>query len=355
MDPLKGALMESGVIGHDRGRCQMRNLLYLQGLGCGGETISLLNAEEPCMLSALGMLGIEVAWHPSLSTIQGDEVRELCREFAAGERRLDFLLIEGAVATAPKGTGEIFMFMDEPFLSWVRELAGAAEYTLAVGTCASSGGIPASGVNPAAATGVQFHRETLGGALGAEYRSRSGFPVINIPGCPAHPDWIIETLYLLTSGRLTPGSLDYANRPTIFYQSLAHHGCPRNEFYEFKSSAETFGQMGCLFEFLGCRGTQCESDCNNRLWLGRTGSCTRGGFPCIACTSQAFPQQNARFFATETTGNVPNSLPLDVPKAWYIGITGLSKMAMPERLKLNSVSPHPVHCEQMKEEDSAHE
>lgn len=321
----------------------MKNLLYLQGLSCGGETISLLNAEEPELLSALGILDIELAWHPSLSTQQGDDVLAICRDFATGKRHLDFLLIEGAVATAPKGSGEMFLFMDMPFLKWVRDLARAAEYTLAVGTCASFGGIPASGVNPAAATGLQFHRDAIGGALGEDYRSRSGFPVINLPGCPAHPDWIIQTLYFLGRGLLTQESLDYAHRPSIFYQSLAHHGCPRNEFYEFKSSATEFGQMGCLFEFLGCRGTQCESDCNNRLWLGRTGSCTRGGFPCIACTSQAFPQQNTRYFATETTGSVPNTLPLDVPKAWYIGITGLSKMAMPERLKLNSVSSHPVH------------
>jgi NiFe hydrogenase small subunit HydA len=321
----------------------MKNLLYLQGLSCGGETISLLNAEEPGFISGLHMLGISIAWHPSLSETEGEEVRRLCRDFIEGKKRLDFLVVEGAVATAPQGTGKMFMFIDEPFLSWVRELAGVAEYTLAAGTCAASGGIPASGVSPAAATGLQFHRDAIGGALGEKYRSRSGCPVINIPGCPAHPDWILQTLSFLAEGELNPDWLDDINRPAIFYQGLAHHGCPRNEFYEFKSSATAFGQMGCLFEFLGCRGTQCESDCNNRLWLGRTGSCTRGGFPCIACTSQKFPAQTARFFTTEMTGNIPSFLPLDVPKAWYIGITGLSKMAMPHRLKLNSVSCHPVH------------
>ncbi len=327
----------------------MKNLLYLQGLSCGGDTISLLNAEEPDLLTALKMLGISIAWHPSLSSEEGDDVLGICSDFLEGKKSLDLLLIEGAVSTAPMGTGRIHCFMERPFAEWVRDLASVAEYTLAVGTCAATGGIPASGTNPTKATGMQFHHGKNGGVLGEDYRSRAGLPVTNIPGCPAHPDWIIETLHLVTSGKLTADLLDYANRPRLFYTGLAHHGCTRNEFYEFKSSATDFGQMGCLFEFLGCRGTQCESDCNSRLWLGRTGSCTRGGYPCIACTSQDFPPQNSRFFTTETIGNIPKYLPFDVPKAWYIGIAGLSKMATPERLKVNSVSPHPVYAQRKEE------
>ncbi len=321
----------------------MKNLLYLHGLSCGGDTVSLLNAEEPDLLTTLAILDINIAWHPSLSLEKGNDVLEICREFIEGEKTLDFLLVEGAVPTAPRGEGEILMFIEKPYLQWIKDLSEVARYTVAVGTCASSGGIPASGSNPTMASGLQFHRDKAGGVLGEGYRSLEGLPVINIPGCPVHPDWITETLYFIVNGKLNMETIDYANRPYVFYNRLAHHGCPKNEFYEFKSSATEYGQMGCLFEFLGCRGTQCESDCNERLWLGRTGSCTRGGFPCIACTSQLFPPENSSFFTTEMTGNIPNALPLDVPKAWYIGITGLSKMATPERLKIDSVSHRPVY------------
>ncbi len=107
----------------------------------------------------------------------------------------------------------------------------------------------------------------------------------------------------------------------------------KNEFYEFKASAVKFSQQGCLFEFLGCKGTLCESDCNERLWLGRTGSCTRGGFPCIACTSPKFPDAQRPYFTTRKVGEIPVTLPRDVPKAWFIGISGLSKAACPMRLK----------------------
>lgn len=316
----------------------MRNLLYLHGLGCGGDTLSLFNAEEPDFLDALKMLDLNIAWHPSLSLEKGDVLERICRAFLAGKVPLDFLVVEGSVPSGPDGTGSVYEFLGRPFISWIRALAQTARYVIAVGTCATNGGIPASGPNPTGAAGLQFTKERAGGVLGAEFRSQAGLPVINVPGCPAHPDWIMETLYLLAGDQLTPDKLDYANRPAHFYNTLAHCGCPKNEFYEFKASAEEYGQLGCMFEKLGCRGTQCESDCNIRLWLGRTGSCTRAGFPCIACTAQNFPPPDVRYFETEWTANVPKTLPRDVPKAWYIGMVGLSKMAAPERLKLNAVS-----------------
>lgn len=318
----------------------VKNLLCLHGLGCGGDTISLLNAEEPDLLTALEMLEINVAWHPSLSLEKGDDVKQICADFASGKRTLDFFIVEGAVPTGPDGSGRIYEFLDRPFIDWVRDLASVAEYTIAIGTCATSGGLPSAGPNPTGANGLQFMRDKTGGVLGADYRSGAGFPVINIPGCPTHPDWILESLYLIAGNKLHPGHLDYANRPAHFFNNLAHHACPRNEFYEFKASAEDFGQMGCLFEHLGCRGTQCESDCNIRLWLGRTGSCTRAGYPCISCTSQNFPLPGTNYFKTDSIAGIPKALPKDVPKAWYIGMVGLAKMATPERLKVNAVSSH---------------
>jgi len=318
----------------------MKNLLYIHGQGCGGDSISLLNAEEPDFLSALEMLDLGILWHPSLSVAQGNEFRTLIADILSDRIEVDFLLMEGAIPRAPHRTGTSYSICGEPFMHIVQKLAAKAFYTLAVGTCATNGGIPGSQGNPTNACGLQFKREKGGGILGADYRARSGFPVINIPGCPAHPDWIVETLYMLVQNKLTLDMLDYAQRPAHFYNTLAHHACPKNEFYEFKASARAFGQQGCLFEILGCRGTQCESDCNIRLWLGRTGSCTRGGYPCVACTSQTFPLPKTRYFSTELIANVPRFLPADVPKAWYIGISGLSKMAMPERLKINAVTSH---------------
>jgi Ni,Fe-hydrogenase I small subunit len=178
-----------------------------------------------------------------------------------------------------------------------------------------------------------------GGFLGKGFCSSSGFEVINIPGCPCHPDWIVETLVAILTDRFRPTDLDQYNRPKTFYAKLAYHGCPRNEFYEFKASAQQYTHQGCMFEHLGCKGTLCESDCNERLWLGRTGSCTRGGFPCIRCTSPEFPDGSVPYFETLKIGEIPVTLPFDVPKAWYVGLAGLAKMATPRRLKEKATLP----------------
>jgi NiFe hydrogenase small subunit HydA len=267
-------------------------------------------------------------------------MEQVLNAYAAGEMRIELLVVEGATyLTGPQCATEV---SGKPLAEWIRAIARSADYTVAVGTCASFGGIMACGRNPMGATGLQYFRNQIGGLLGEDYRSRAGLPVVNVPGCPAHPDWIIGTLWALRADRLAEENLDRFSRPRAFYGKLAHHACPRNEYYEFKASATAYSQQGCLFENLGCKGTLCESDCNERLWLARTGSCTRGGFPCLSCTSPLFPDGFVPFFETAKIDGIPTSLPLDVPKAWYVGISGLSKLACPERLRRNAVSFKPA-------------
>jgi len=319
------------------------NLLWIQAVCCGGETVSLLNSDHPNLQAAMRTLDVTVLWHRYLYDHGRGKMEQVLDECAAGKLHVDLLVVEGAMySRAPQAAT---WASGGPYTDWVRAICSMADYAVAVGTCASFGGIMATGRNPMGATGLQYCRSEPGGLLGADYRSRAGLPVVNVPGCPAHPDWIIGTLWALRSGRLREADLDRFNRPRVYYGKLAHHACPRNEYYEFKASATAYSQQGCLFENLGCKGTLCESDCNERLWLTRTGSCTRGGFPCLSCTSPEFPDGFAPFFETAKLGDIPTSLPLDVPKAWYVGISGLSKLACPERLRRNAVSFKPVLIE----------
>lgn len=315
----------------------METMVWLQGASCNGDTISILNTDQPDIVTGLTAMGVQLSWHPFLSPFGGEEVRRLLEKYISHEIPLTFLVIEGAILSDTGQTG-YDRFLGQPFAQWVRTLSEVADYVIALGTCAGYGGVVASGMNELNASGLQFLKTTAGGLLGEGFRSAQGLPVINIPGCPTHPDWFLGTLAEALEGRITIQSLDPFQRPHLFYSHLAHHGCPRNEYYEFKASADSYTQQGCLFEYLGCKGTVCASDCNERLWLGRTGSCTRGGFPCISCTSPLFPDGFFPFFETVKIGDVPTTLPKDVPKAWYIGISGLSKMACPERLKVNATS-----------------
>lgn len=317
----------------------MPNVLWLNGQSCGGDNISLLNAEQPDVISLIKKFDIRFLWHPNLSRETGADAVRVLEDILAARIRMDILIVSGSVPLGPHNTGGYFLFHHKPIKDWLQELAPLAQYTVAVGTCASFGGIPAAGYNnPTDAVGLQFLHNDKGGLLGPEYRSKKGLPVINVPGCPPHPDWMVETLMMIVADKISIEVLDPLQRPRIFYQSLAHHGCPRNEYYEFKASAQEYGQIGCLFENLGCNGTCCSSDCNIRLWLGRTGSCTRGGYPCIACTGPRFPDEFKQYFRTQKISGIPTTLPYGVPKAWYVAISSMGKAAIPIRLKKSATS-----------------
>ncbi len=105
------------------------------------------------------------------------------------------LCVEGSVMTGPHGSGRFHMLSGtgRPMMSWVADLAARAQHVLAVGTCAAYGGITAAGGNPGGAVGLQYDGDHPGGLLGADFRSGSGLPVINVAGCPTHPGWVLDT------------------------------------------------------------------------------------------------------------------------------------------------------------------
>ncbi|MEM8956257.1 MAG: HupU protein [Pseudomonadota bacterium] len=315
------------------------NVLWLQSAGCGGCTMSLLCAEGPNVFDLLSSAGISFLWHPALSVESGGEVRQLLDDVESGAVPLDVLCVEGSILTGPKGTGRFHLLSGtgRSMLDWVRSLSARARHVVAVGTCATYGGVTSTGNNPASAIGVQYDGRHAGGAVPAEFRSGSGLPVINVAGCPTHPDWVTETLLLLAADQLTLADLDSFARPRFYADHLVHHACPKNEFYEYKASAHHLSQMGCMMEHLGCIGTQAVGDCNIRGWNGE-GSCTRAGYPCINCTAPEFEEPRHAFTETPKFAGIPVGLPSDMPKAWFMALASLSKAATPRRIEQNAIS-----------------
>jgi hydrogenase small subunit len=216
---------------------------------------------------------------------------------------------------------------------WVRELADIAEFVVAIGDCAAWGGIPATPPNPSESQGLQFLRRDQGGFLGDSYQSKAGFPVINIPGCPAHPDWVTQVLVAIATGRASDIYLDELQRPKTFFQTFTQTGCTRNLHFSYKSSATEFGQRkGCLFYDLGCRGPMTHSSCNRILW-NRQSSKPRSGMPCLGCTEPEFPHFDlapGTVFRTQTFMGVPKHLPFGLEKQTYMQMTVAGKNAAPE-------------------------
>ena len=212
------------------------NLIWLQGQGCTGCTVSLTGATHPSLIDVLSgflppVTGIILKYHPTIMLPHGEKALENLKAAVKGELDPFILILEGAIpdeGKAAKSNGFWCMIGEEEgklmtFNDWVSRLSEKAVAVVAVGTCASYGGIPHGEPNPTGAKGAfQF--------FGKSWKSRAGLPVICVPGCPAQGDHIIESLaYLILSirGFLPPPALDEYNRPLFLFEKKAHENCPR--------------------------------------------------------------------------------------------------------------------------------
>lgn len=313
----------------------MTTLLWLQTAACGGDSLALLSATSPSVEQLLSGRGVELLWHPSFSRQPPRYRDELIARIVKGEQRLGILCIEGSIVTAPHGTGLHDACNGRAKMEIVRELAGHADAVVAMGTCAAFGGMPAAQPNPGSCIGLQFDHGKPGGLVGADWRSRRGLPVINVPGCPAHPHAIAQTLAWLSAG--LPLSLDELNRPASHFSRIVHQGCTRNEYHEYNIEDTCSGDRACLFFNLGCQGPLTRGICNSDLWNGAS-SKTRVGVPCFGCTSPDFPREGD-LLRTEKLSEVPLHLPLGVERARYMAYKNLARAAAPERVRDKKMDP----------------
>ena len=305
----------------------MVSLFWIQCGGCGGDTMSLLNADSPDIVELIKALEIELLWHPSLSTLSPAGQNALIESLIQGERALDLLVVEGAIIRGPASTGMFDTRAGQPKKDLVATLAARARHVVAAGTCAAFGGFGVDSYTKA--TGLQFLKKEQGGLLGKEFRSLSGAPVINLAGCPCHPQVIAGALSALVKG--VPLPLDEFNRPLDWYGMTVHQGCTRNEYHEYRVEEWDFAHRGCLFFHMGCHGPLADGPCNKLLW-NRQSSKTRAGVPCFGCTDPDFPQPHP-FFETRNIEDVPIELPKGISRAHYLVYKGMAAAAAPERLK----------------------
>src|SRR5262249_18734193 len=115
-----------------------------------------------------------------------------------------------------------------PTAEWLTRLAPGAAAVMAIGTCATGGGVPAALGNGPGPLSVS-------GFLGAASRSAFGLPVVNVPGCAPVGDNFMETvaavlLFLQGLGPLP--EFDELGRPKWLFGQTVHRGCGRAGYYE---------------------------------------------------------------------------------------------------------------------------
>ena len=272
-------------------------VIWLQGQSCTGCSVSLLNTIHYMTIDDLLLNKLDLQYHPTVMAAAGD----LAVGAAEGAAPGYVLIIEGSIPVGDQGH-YCHVWEDENNNPVTMETAfddfwRNAGYILAVGTCACYGGIPAGNPNPTIALGAN---EALS-YLGVPKKKRP--TVINIPGCPAHPDWIVGTVAALLAVLASTGEmpeLDRDGRPIEFFGEHVHYHCP-NRGQGLK--AKKLGEPGCLVG-LGCNGQQTHADCPMRKWnAGEPGEgkgvnwCIGARNPCQGCTEPTFPDGMSPFYS----------------------------------------------------------
>jgi hydrogenase small subunit len=244
-------------------------VLWLQAQSCSGCSVTTLNSDRPEPARILTQM-ISLRFNSTLTAATGHQAMGVINKTI--EEGGFYLVVEGAV---PMKMPEACVVGDEPVTKQIERAAGRAQGIIALGTCAAYGGVPAAEDNPTGAA-------SLPAFLAAQKINK---PVILIPGCPPHPDWLVGTLaHLLKFGM---PALEKDGRPTMFYGRVIHDQCPRFADYEREKFAKTFSDAGCLFQ-LGCSGPNTKADCTMRSWNSGVNSCIRAGAPCVGCASSLF-------------------------------------------------------------------
>ena len=273
-------IAEALVTGAESGK--LLPVLWMEGGSCSGCTEALAQTNTPD-IPELVLETISLNYCETLSAAAGHSMEQARKDTIEAGGYV--LIYEGAVPTA--FDGNVLMVGGEKGIDSLAETAEHADAVIALGSCACDGGWMASRPNDAHAMGVQ------------KYLADRGIktPVINIPCCPANPEWLVAVIveYALM-GRLP--ELNAKNEPAQMFNQTVHDNCPRRghfengEFvYRFGSAEEAKGY--CLYA-LGCRGPQTFTNCPITRWNRSLSWCVEAGAPCIGCGSinPLHPQRN---------------------------------------------------------------
>ena len=291
------------------------DVVWLQGQGCTGCSVSFLNSIYYAPASDVLIKTLDVKFHSTLMASAGSLAWNNVMNLPSGF----ILIVEGAIPSYAAGK-YCTVANDVTILSAFRTLAPRASYIMAIGTCASFGGISAGKPNPTGAKSVKATMSSLSISK----------PLINIPGCPVHPDWLVGTISYILTNKAAPARDSY-NRPTSYFGTRVHDRCFNRSsfndtFGEEHNSSGTrsclschsssdgdvdspkrLGQSGCLYA-LNCKGRTTYADCPTRKWnspaAGQYGVnwCIAAKAPCHGCTQPTFPDGMSPFYTLSGPG-----------------------------------------------------
>lgn len=264
----------SGAMAQELAKTRRQSVIWLSFQECTGCTESLTRSFSPT-LEDLIFDFISLDYSETLMDVSG-EAAEAARKTAMEDNKGKYILVvEGSIPL--KDDGIYSTSAGQTNLQVLKESAEDALAIIAVGSCATFGGIPAALPNPTGAVGVD--------------QIIKNKPIINVSGCPPIAEVMTGTVsYILTLGELP--ELDHLGRPVAFYGDTIHDRCYRRPFYERGMFAKSFDDEGarkgwCLYE-LGCKGPVAYNACATTKWNGGITFPIQSGHGCLGCSEPDF-------------------------------------------------------------------
>ena len=253
------------------------SVIWLNFASDTGCTEALIKASYP-NVGQLILETLSLDYNETIMAAAGYQAEEILQQ--ALKRGDYILIIEGAIPTK-KGYG---MIARRQMIDIGKEFAEKAKAIIAVGSCATWGGVPAGDPNPAGLKGV---------------RDALGVQCINLDLCPVNEGILVATIvdFLLTN---RVPELDSFGRPKIFYGQTIHDQCERRAHFDAGRFVERFGseeeRLGyCLYK-MGCKGPDTYANCPKMRYNDRVSWCIGAGAPCIGCAEHGWVDKFAGFY-----------------------------------------------------------
>jgi hydrogenase small subunit len=269
-------------------------LVWLEFQDCAGNTESFLRASRPSAADVILDI-LSVDYQETIMAAAGVQAEENLARVVEDSAGQYIAVVEGSIPTGANGA--YCTIGGRAALDIAREVCGNAAATLAIGTCASFGGLPAAAPNP---TGAMSVASAVPGVQN----------LVNLPACPANGENLVALVaYYVTFGKLPP--LDPLRRPLFAYGKLIHDACERRAHYDAGQYVEEWGDDGhrrgyCLYK-VGCKGPVTYQNCPNVGWNEGTNWPIGCGHPCIGCAEPSFWDRMTPFY--EHLPEVPGTGP----------------------------------------------
>jgi len=252
-------------------KAQKPYVVWLEFQDCCGDSESTLRASKPT-IGQIVLDVISLEYHETIMAPSGKSAEKSLMDVVKNQKGKYIAIVEGSIPT--KDGGVYCCIAGKSAQQIAKEVCGNAMATIAVGSCATWGGLPSANPNPTGAVSVKD--------------AVPGITVVNLPGCPMNVENLTATIvHFLTFGSLP--ALDSKHRPLFAHGKRIHDNCERRSHFDAGQFVREWGDHGhrqgwCLYE-MGCKGPEAYFNCPTVKYNEGTSWPVQGGHGCIACAA----------------------------------------------------------------------